>query len=114
MPRSKAFSGKQKKAQLQAKKLRKQGGGQFSGAKDSEEDDADQGPSSSSLVAKAGVDEPRSAGRSSDIDGRNRYALKFRTETEESLKQSKKLGTKPLVSVQPEYLECQVSDFFTS
>jgi len=80
MPR-KAFSGKAKKAQLQAKKQRKE-------AKSS---------GNYSVLKKAKDYSKQNSAFISDVkkDGRNRYALEFRKETPEELKASKERALQP-------------------
>nr|CAD7586921.1 unnamed protein product [Timema genevievae] len=108
------FSGKAKRAQLQAKKERKSGHFQASGYKPRttnlirDDDDDSSGQEEGSKILKINQQPVTRSSRSNP----NRYALQFHKETEAELQASKELARKTIVPVPESELEVAIEDYF--
>nr|CAD7427509.1 unnamed protein product [Timema monikensis] len=107
------FSGKAKRAQLQAKKEKKSGHFQASGYKPRttsliQDDEDSSGQEERSKILKINQQPVTRSSRSNP----NRYALQFHKETEAELQASKELARKTIVPVPESELEVAIEDYF--
>nr|CAD7454161.1 unnamed protein product [Timema tahoe] len=107
------FSGKAKRAQLQAKKEKKSEHFQASGYKPRttsliQDDDDSSGQEEGSKILKINQQPVTRSSRSNP----NRYALQFHKETEAELQASKELARKTIVPVPESELEVAIEDYF--